>query len=85
MPKRMKESRAKGQFTPRQSETAKKPYSAPSFRMLDANAAKAILEIKAVSGDVSARAMLKSICNSKTKLGSETTEPTLRSLEKLIR
>jgi hypothetical protein len=44
MPKRMKESRTRGQFMPRQSETAKKPYSAPSFRMLDVNAAKAILD-----------------------------------------
>ena len=72
---------------PRKSETAKKPYCAPSFRMLDANAAKATLEIKAVSEDVSARAMLQSICNSKTKLklGSKTTESTLRFLKKPIR
>jgi hypothetical protein len=55
MPKPMKESRAKAQFTPHQSETAKKASSALSFRMLDANAAKATLEIKAVSGDVSAK------------------------------
>ena len=48
-------NQGKGQFMPRQSETAKKACSALFFRMLDANTAKAILEIKAVSGDVSAK------------------------------
>jgi hypothetical protein len=57
---------------PHKPKAAKKPYSAPSFRRLDANATKAALETKAVPGDVGARAMLNSISSSKTELRSKT-------------
>jgi hypothetical protein len=78
-------SRRATQFGPDKPEAAKKPYRAPSVRMLDANAAKATLETKALSGDVGARAMLNSISNSKTKRGSKSTESKLHSLGKSIR
>jgi hypothetical protein len=52
---------------PPKPKATKKPYSAPSFRRLDANATKAALETKAVPGDAGARAILNSISNSKTK------------------
>jgi hypothetical protein len=52
----------------------RKPYTAPSFRMLDAKTAKATLETKAVSRDIGASAMLKSISNSKADLPGKTTE-----------
>jgi hypothetical protein len=49
--------------------TAKKTYSPPSFRTLNAIAAKATLETKAVSKDAGTGAMLDSISNSKAKSG----------------
>ena len=52
---------------PPKPKAAKKPYSAPTFRRLDANATKAVLETKAVPGDAGTRAILNSISNSKTK------------------
>jgi len=70
---------------PRDPKAAKKPYSAPSFRMLDANTAKAALGTKAVSGDVGARAMLKSNSKSRAELQSKTTESILQVSEKPIR
>ena len=50
---------------PPKPKAARKPYRAPSFRMVDANTAKAALETKAVPEDVGARAMLNSMGNSK--------------------
>jgi len=70
---------------PPKPKAAKKPYRAPSFRMLDANTTKATLETKAVPGDVGARAILNSISNSKAELPTKTTESTLQLLEKPIR
>jgi hypothetical protein len=70
---------------PHKPKAAKKPYSAPSFRQLDTNTAKASLETKAVPGDVGATAMLNSISNSKAELRRKTTESTLQLLEKPIR
>jgi hypothetical protein len=78
-------SRRATQFGPDKPEAAKKPYRAPSVRMLDAHTAKATLETTAVPGDVGARAMLNSISNSKTKRGSKSTESKLHSLAKPIR
>jgi hypothetical protein len=79
-------SRRAIQFGPDKPEAAKKPYRAPSVRMLDAKTAKATLETKAIPGDVAARAMLNSILsNSKTKRGSKSTESKLHSLAKPIR
>jgi hypothetical protein len=49
---------------------AKKPYSVPSFKRLDAATAKAVLETQAVPGDAGAGAMLELIRNPKTKLRS---------------
>jgi hypothetical protein len=66
-------------------KAAKKPYSAPSFRGLDANTAKEALETKSVPGDVGARAMLNSISNSKAEPRRKTTESTLQILGKQIR
>jgi hypothetical protein len=63
---------------PRKPKAAKKPYSAPSFRGLDANTAKAALETKAVPGGVGTRVMLNSISNSKAELRRKTTESTLQ-------
>jgi len=59
---------------PPKPKAARKPYRAPSFRMVDANTAKAALETKAVPEDVGARAMLNSIRNSKAGLWSKTSE-----------
>ena len=70
---------------PGKTKVAKKPYAAPSFRMLDAKTAKATLETKAVSGDVGASAMLEAISSSKANLRSKTTESPLQLLEKPIR
>jgi hypothetical protein len=70
---------------PHKPKVAKKPYSAPSFRRLDANTAKVALETKAAPRDVDARAMLNSISNSKAELRRKTTESTLQLLEKPIR
>jgi hypothetical protein len=78
-------SRRTTQFGPDKPEAAKKPYRAPSVRMVDANTARAILETKAAPGDVAAGAMLNSISNSKTKRGSKSRESTLHSLAKPIR
>ena len=78
-------SRRATQFGPDKPEAAKKPYRAPSVRMLDANTARATLETKAAPGDVAAREMLNSISNSKTKRGSKSTESKLHSLAKPIR
>ena len=58
---------------PHKPKATKKPYRAPSFRRLDANTAKAVLEAKAVPMDVGARAMLNSISNSKAA-GSKTSK-----------
>ena len=71
---------------PHKPKAAKKTYSAPSFRRLDANTAKAALErLKQSPGDVGARAMLNSIRNSKAELRRKTIESTLQLLEKPIR
>ena len=78
-------SRRATQFMPAQAKALRKPYSAPSFKVHDANTAKATLEIEAVSGDVGASAMLTSISNSKAKLRSETTDSSLHRLEKPFR
>jgi hypothetical protein len=59
---------------PPKPKAARKHYRAPSFRMVDANTAKATLETKAVPEDVGARAMLNSISNSKAELCSKTSE-----------
>jgi hypothetical protein len=59
---------------PPKPKAARKPYRAPSFRMVDANTANAALETKAVPEDVGARAMLNSMGNSKAELCSKTSE-----------
>jgi hypothetical protein len=61
---------------PPKPKAARKSYRAPSFRMVDANTAKAALETKAVPKDVGARAMLNSISNSRAELCSKTSEST---------
>jgi hypothetical protein len=61
---------------PHKPKAIKKPYRAPSFRRLDANTAQAALETKAAPRDVSAKAMLNSISNSKAELRSTTPEST---------
>ena len=48
----------------------KKTYAAPSYKMLDANTAKAALETRAVPGEADARAMMELICKSTMKPGS---------------
>ncbi len=58
---------------PPKPKATRKPYGAPSFRIVDANTATAALETKAVPGDVGARAVLNSISNSKAA-SSKTTE-----------
>jgi hypothetical protein len=72
-------------FMPHQPKAAKKSYSAPSFRKLDANPAKAALEAKAVPGDGGARVMLNSISSSKAEPKRKTAESTLQVLEKPVR
>ena len=62
---------------------AKNPYSAPSFRRVDAQTAKAVLETRAVSRDAGAEAMMELIC--KTKRRSNHAESTLQLVEKLPR
>jgi hypothetical protein len=57
-------------------KATRKPYGAPSFRIVDASTAKAALETKAVPDDVGARAVLNSISNSKAELCSKTSEST---------
>jgi hypothetical protein len=52
------------------------PIVPPSFRVVEANPAKAALETKAVPEDVGARAMLNSISNSKAQLCNKTSEST---------
>jgi hypothetical protein len=63
---------------PHKPKAAKKPYSAPSFRRLDANSAKVALETTAAPKDAGARAMLNSINNSKAEPRSTTSESTRR-------
>jgi hypothetical protein len=58
---------------PHKPKATRKPYGAPSFRIVDANTAKAALETKAVPEDVGARAMLNSISSTKAA-SSKTTE-----------
>jgi anti-anti-sigma factor len=48
----------------------KKTYAAPSYKMLDANTAKAAPETRAVPGEAGARAMMELICKSTMKPGS---------------
>ena len=45
----------------RDPKAAKKPYSAPSFQILDASAAKAELETTGESDDVNVRRMLSTL------------------------
>jgi hypothetical protein len=70
---------------PDKPEASRKPYRAPTARLLDAETAKAALETMAVPGDVAGRAMLNSSSNSKTKRGRKSTESTLHALEEPIR
>ena len=60
---------------------AKTPYSAPCFRRVDIQTAKAVLETKAVSRDAGAEAMMGFIC--KTKRRSNHAESSLQLVEKL--
>ena len=61
---------------------SRKPYRAPTARLLDADTAKAVLETMVVPGDAGARALLNSVSNSKTKRGSKSTESTLHAPRK---
>jgi len=62
---------------PHKRKGTRKLYGAPSFRRLNTNAAKAVLETEAIPGDVGAKAMLNSIRNSKAA-SSKTTESNRR-------